>query len=415
MNWTEIALGDALSIKHGFAFKSAYFEDDGSHLVLTPGNFHERGGFRSRPGKDRAYAGDFPEGYVLEEGDLIVAMTEQGPGLLGSSALVPEGNRYLHNQRIGLVSSLEETILRKQYLYHLFNTRNVRGQISGSASGTKVRHTSPERIYRVRVKIPEPECQSRIASILLAYNDLIENNRRRIALLEQSARELYREWFMRLRFPGYEQTRVVDGVPEGWGETSFAELAEFVNGYAFKPAHLGESGLPIVKIPELRNGLSAKTPRNPGNLIPSKYHIHDGDLLFSWSALLEQSARELYREWFMRTLAVNVWTSGDALLNQHLFLVVPKGQVSRAYLMFALREAQVLFGNQTVGATMKHIRRSALDAVPVLLPDLPLLREFENTLSCIWDQLINLHKQNRQLETARDLLLPRVMSGEVEV
>ena len=121
MNCTEIALGDALSITHGFAFKSAYFEDDGSHFVLTPGNFNEWGGFRSRPGKDRAYVGDFPESYILEEGDLIVAMTEQGPGLLGSSALVPEGNRYLHNQRLGLVSSLDETILHKLYLYHLLS------------------------------------------------------------------------------------------------------------------------------------------------------------------------------------------------------------------------------------------------------------------------------------------------------
>ena len=249
------------------------------------------------------------------------------------------------------------------------------------------------------MRIPEPECQARIASILSNYDKLIANNLRQITLLERAAREFYREWFMRLRFPRHEDTEVVDGVPEGWVEVSFAELAEFVNGYAFKPAHLGESGLPIVKIPELRNGLTSKTPRNPGDLIPSKYHIHDGDLLFSWSG----------------TLAVNVWTSGDALLNQHLFLVVPKARVSRAFLMFALREAQMSFANQTVGATMKHIRRSALDAVTVLLPDLPLLTEFENTLSSVWDQLVNLHKQNRQLESARDLLLPRLMSGELAV
>ena len=107
MSWTEITLGEALRIKHGFAFQSAYFSDDGPYVVLTPGNFRERGGFRLRPEKDRAYLGDFPESYVLEEGDLIVAMTEQGPGLLGSSAIVPESNRYLHNQRLGLVEGLD--------------------------------------------------------------------------------------------------------------------------------------------------------------------------------------------------------------------------------------------------------------------------------------------------------------------
>ena len=316
MSWKSLSLGDALSVKHGFAFKSTYFSDRGPFLVLTPGNFHEHGGFRLRTGKDRWYTGHFPEEYILSETDIIVALTEQGPGLLGSSAIVPEGNRYLHNQRLGLVTRLDESVLDRKFTYYLFNTKSVRGQISSSASGTKVRHTSPDRIYRVRVRVPGVESQARIADILSAYDDLIENNRRRIALLEQAARELYREWFVRLRFPGYENTRIIDGVPDGWEKVSFAQLAEFVNGYAFKPAQLGNVGLPIIKIPELKSGITAKTPRNPGDLMPTKYHIHDGDLLFSWSG----------------TLAVNVWTSGDALLNQHLFVVKPTDRVSRASL-----------------------------------------------------------------------------------
>ena len=166
-----------------------------------------------RPGKDRWYTGDFPDEYVLCERDIIVAMTEQGPGLLGSSAIVPEGNLYLHNQRLGLLTDLDESILDRRFTYYLFNTRDVRAQISSSASGTKVRHTSPGRIYRVRVRVPCVESQARIADTLSAYDDLIANSRRRIALLEQAARELYREWFIRLRFPGFESTRIVDGMP----------------------------------------------------------------------------------------------------------------------------------------------------------------------------------------------------------
>ena len=215
MSWKSLSLGDALSVKHGFAFKSTYFSDRGSFLVLTPGNFNEHGGFRLRTGKDRWYTGRFPEEYILSETDIIVAMTEQGPGLLGSSAIVPEGNRYLHNQRLGLVTGLDESVLDRKFTYYLFNTKSVRGQISSSASGTKVRHTSPDRIYRVRVRVPGVESQARIAEVISAYDDLIENNRRRIALLEQAARELYREWFVRLRFPGHENTRIADGLPEG--------------------------------------------------------------------------------------------------------------------------------------------------------------------------------------------------------
>ena len=254
-------------------------------------------------------------------------------------------------------------------------------------------------LHRLKVRVPDHSIQERISHILSAYDDLIENNLRRITLLEQAARELYREWFVRLRFPGHEHTKIVDGVPEGWKKVSFAELADFVNGYAFKPAHLGEAGLPIVKIPELRNGITAKTPRNPGDLIPSKYHIQDGDLLYSWSG----------------TLAVNVWTSGDALLNQHLFLVIPTGRVSRAFLMFALRESQASFENQTVGATMKHIRRSALNAVSIVIPDSRALKDFEQTLAGVWNQVINLYKQNNELAAARDLLQPRLINGMIAV
>ena len=139
MTWRDIALGSAIHVKHGFAFKGEYFADHGEYIVLTPGNFNEEGGFRVRPEKERYYASDIPESYVLDEGDLIVAMTEQGAGLLGSAALVPQAKRYLHNQRLGLVDRIDAALLDKRFLYLLFNTRAVRAQISGSASGSRLR------------------------------------------------------------------------------------------------------------------------------------------------------------------------------------------------------------------------------------------------------------------------------------
>ncbi|HAY22871.1 MAG TPA: restriction endonuclease subunit S, partial [Desulfobacterales bacterium] len=177
MRFQDMELGDALHIKHGYAFKGQFFTDTGTHIVLTPGNFNEEGGFRLRPGKDRFYSGDIPENFILSAGDLIVAMTEQGPGLLGSSAIIPEDGKYLHNQRLGLITQLDESLLEKRFLYFLFNTKAVRGQISASASGTKVRHTAPERIYRVKVRVPDVLVQGKISSTLSAYDDLIENNR----------------------------------------------------------------------------------------------------------------------------------------------------------------------------------------------------------------------------------------------
>jgi type I restriction enzyme, S subunit len=249
----EIALGDAFTIKHGFAFKSRYFGDTGQHIVLTPGNFRETGGFRERPGKDRYYTIDPPEDFIPRPGDLVIAMTEQGEGLLGSSAIIPTDGSYLHNQRIGLVENFDEGKLDRGYLYRLFNTPQVRAQIRATASGTKVRHTAPKRIYSIKVRVPPVPTQRKIGEMLSAYDDLIDNNRQRIALLEEAAQVLYAEWFIRFRFPGREHAKIIDGVPEGWERYALSDLADFVNGYPFKPSELGDEGLPIVKIPELKS------------------------------------------------------------------------------------------------------------------------------------------------------------------
>jgi type I restriction enzyme, S subunit len=400
MSWREIQLGEAIHVKHGFAFKGKHFSDDGTYVMLTPGNFNEEGGFRLRPGKDRFYTGNIPEDYILNEGDLIIAMTEQGPGLLGSSALIPEDDKYLHNQRLGLIQDIDDSMLNKGFLYYLFNTRSVRGQISGSATGTKVRHTAPGRIYRVKVLVPSIVAeQRRIASILFTYDNLIENNRRQIHLLEQAARLLYKKWFVHLRFPGHEHVQIIDGVPEGWKKKPFSELATFLNGFAFKPAHLGDVGFPIVKIPELRDGPTAKTPRNIGEHIPEKYLLDNGDILFSWSG----------------TLLVNIWNHGKGLLNQHLFKVTPISENLRGLVYFALKQALLEFQNQTTGATMKHIRKGALDKITSLTPTSVLLDEFEGTVTPILEQISNLQKQTTGALKARDLLLPRLMNGEIAV
>src|SRR5262245_58176654 len=116
MSWRTIELGTGIRIKHGFAFQSAFFREEGQFIVLTPGNFNEEGGFRLRPGKDRFYAGEVAEQFVLSEGDLIVAMTEQAPGLLGSSALIPESSRFLHNQRLGRIEQIDPDVFDPKFL-----------------------------------------------------------------------------------------------------------------------------------------------------------------------------------------------------------------------------------------------------------------------------------------------------------
>ncbi len=227
--WQETRLGDHLQIKHGYAFKGEYFADEGPFIVLTPGNFFDEGGFKAKD-QEKYYVGEVPDGYMLRRGDLLVAMTEQSRGLLGSSAVIPQDDLYLHNQRLGLVVGLDECMLDRRFLYYLFNTPCVRNRIQATASGTKVRHTSPSRIGDVTVELPPIALQHRIADILSAYDERIENNTRRIQILEEMAQAIYREWFVSFRFPGHEQVEMVESelgmIPEGWEARRLGELAE---------------------------------------------------------------------------------------------------------------------------------------------------------------------------------------------
>lgn len=237
----------------------------------------------------------------------------------------------------------------------------------------------------------------------MSYDALIENNTRRIQILEEIAQAIYREWFVEFRYPDHEDEPLVDSdlgpIPRGWKSTSFADLGDYLNGFAFKPSHWGDSGLPIVKIKELKAGVTRDTPRCLGADVPPRYLVRDGDLLFSWSADLD----------------AYIWSGGDAWLNQHLFLVTPREEVPKLFLFHALRDKMGEFRARSQGTTMKHIKRAALTEVHVAVPGGGLPRAFEALVAPLDSLRLNLVTANRNLRTTRDLLLPRLVSGDVDV
>lgn len=169
MYYTEInddvpAMKTLFKIKHGYAFDGKNFSDSGQLILMTPGNFHERGGFR-RASQEKYYSGtDFPEDFILEPGQLLIAMTEQAPGLLGCSLFVPEKGTYLHNQHLGLINPISDTAIDKQYLFHLLNSKRYRAEVGVSSTGQKVKHTSPEKILSIKLWLPSLAKQKSIAN-----------------------------------------------------------------------------------------------------------------------------------------------------------------------------------------------------------------------------------------------------------
>jgi len=396
-------MGEHFRVKHGYAFKGEHFGSEGQYVLLTPGSFHEEGGYRDQGEKTKFYTGDIPEGYILDEGDLLVAMTEQMAGLLGSSAWIPEGGRLLHNQRLGRVVDLDGRRLNKRFLYYLFNTRDVRSQISATATGGKVRHTAPERIAQVVFHRPPLDTQERIAQVLSAYDDLIENNRRQMALLEDAARQIYREWFVRLRFPGHEHTRVTNGLPEGWNRKTLADVAA-VNRESLPSSYDGE--IDYIDISSVTPGSIDETTRYDFKDAPSRARrvVKHGDII--WSCVRPNR----------RSYAV-IWQPPPHLVASTGFSVITPTGLPTSFLLHATTTDSFIgyLENHARGAAYPAVIAGDFERAEIVAPPESLVAAFNDQVEPMLSQTNTLRQQNQRLRAARDLLLPRLMSGEVAV
>lgn len=392
MRWEKVKLGDVSDSCLG---KMLDQEKNKGEFHPYLANINVRwGNFDLDDLPQMRFEDDEQERYGLEYGDLVIC---EG-GEPGRCAI---WKNELPNMKIQKALHRVRThkCLDYRYLYYWFLWAGKRGALEQYFTGATIKHMPGQKLKSILIDKPPIETQRRIADILSAYDDLIENNRKQIKLLEEAAQRLYKEWFVDLRFPGHEHTRIVDGVPEGWERLAISQLGEFLNGFAFKPSDWKKEGMPIIKIKEMGSGVSSDTPRNKGETVPEKYHVRSGDILFSWSA----------------TLSVMIWNGEDGWLNQHLFKVKPNPGVAREFIFQSIAHVISEFSNLTTGATMKHIQRNKLDQVFVIVPSAETMSRYQEASKSLRDKLLLLSKQKSELSEARNRLLPKLMSVKMEV
>ena len=408
--WRQRRLGDVLEIKHGFAFKGEFFSNTGEFVLLTPGNFREEGGLRLKGKKEKHYTGEFPEEFLLRQGDLLVAMTDltQNAPILGSTAFIPEDGRFLHNQRLGKIVNLKTNEVLPKFVFYLFNTASVRGHIKGSASGATVRHTSPSRIYDVPVELPLLPVQRRIAGILSAYDELIENNQRRIQILETMARALYREWFVEFRFPGHENVPRVASplgdIPQGWEVKSIQQLGTVITGKTPSKGNLDFYGndMPFVKTPDMHGNMfilgTNECLSTAGAESQANKTLPAGSICVSC----------------IGTIGVVSITTEDCQTNQQINSVVVANSVSREFLFLRLQDAKQTLENLGAnGATMGNVNKGKFKAMKIVCPPDNLLARYHRLVAPLFSQIGTLGLTIQNLRRTRDLLLPRLLSGQV--
>lgn len=402
--WTELRLGNGLRVHHGFAFKGEFFAPAGKQIVLTPGNFVESGGFKPKNGTEKYYLGPVPEKFLLRRGDVVIAMTEQAQGLLGSTATIPEGGIYLHNQRIGLLEITDPELLDLRFVYHLMNSSDVRRQVQATATGSKVRHTAPERVHAVTALVPSLAEQRAVAEILDTIDELIDNNRRRVRVLEEMARAIYQEWFVKFRYPGAESVPLVDSaigpLPKGWSAGVLDDIVatgkESVDPSTLDPA------TPAVGLEHIpRQQVTLDDWGSAGNQGSRKAVFKKGDVLFG-----------KIRPYFHKVSVAPI----DGICSADAIVIRPRPE-HWGQAVFTVSSVEfVAHATQTSNGTkMPRADWKVLGKWPLGVPPAAIAEQFSDAARHHLTLAATLMFENRRLAEMRDLLLPRLMTGQVDV
>ena len=297
--------------------------------------------------------------------------------------------------------------LLPRFLYHYLRSNIFKRQVNSLRTGAAQPQLPIRDIRAIGIPVPTISTQHRIADILSAYDDLIENNRRRIALLERAARELYREWFACLRFPGHEHTKIVDGVPEGWERKKISDACNTTGG-----------GTPSTKVASYWGG-------DVTWVVPTDVTKNDCLVLLDSArkiteeGLRESSAKMVPAETILMTSRASVGffalIDREVCTNQGFINVIPRDEEMRQYLLFNLMSRVAEIRSNAKGSTYPEISKGRFRDMDIVVPAKPLVVEFANIAATIIRQVRCLKRLTLGLCQARDLLLPRMMSRELAV
>ena len=320
-------------------------------------------------------------------------------------ALIPDNLRCCLGRRMALVRPDPQKVVPR-FLHYYFLSSIWRSVVEANViSGATVDRIPIAKFPDFEVQLPPLENQKRIANILSTYDDLIENNRRRIQLLEESARLLYREWFVHLRFPGHEHVKVVDGVPEGWEKKTTFDITDILSG-----------GTPKTDIPDFWNGeIPFFTPKDS----TGELYVYETEKKISEAGLKCCNSKLYPKNTIFITARGTVGklclTQREMAMNQTCYALLAKPPLNQYFLYFSLKENIDHFKSQATGSVFDAIVRDTFKLIPFVIPDKRIIVSFTDSIASAISQIDNLIAQQRQLKKARDLLLPRLMNGEITV
>lgn len=385
MEVTKYKLRDIVTLLNGRAYLMPELQDSGKYRILRVGNLSG--------GNDSWYYSDMEldEDKYCTNGDLLYAWAcNFGPHIWKEEKVI------YHYHVWKLVEN--KKVVDKNYLYYYLLQQTP--YYLGGVNGATMVHITKQSMEKKTVVIPSSlVTQRRIASILSNYDNLIENNNKRIRLLELMAENLYKEWFVRFRFPGYEKTEFENGLPKEWKFENLFAVADVSYGYAFKSDLFcnDESLNAVVRIRDIQDN---HTNTYTSEICDDKYLIEENAILVGMDGLFHMC----------------LWNGERAYLNQRVVKINSKFENMCNFLLYMSIRPQIKFWEQVIaGTTVAHLGDKHLKKVKVIIPENELLVKANNTIQNLMVEKNRLLKQNMLLSRQRDLLLPRLMSGKLEV
>lgn len=336
---------------------------------------------------------------IPQKDDIIFA--REAPA--GNAALIREGQEVCLGQRTVLIRPDCEKVFPEYLVYYLLAPEQ-QDKLLGTANGATVAHVNLPVIRKMPIELPDIDVQQKIAGYISIYDDLIENNQRQIKLLEEAAQRLYKEWFVDFKFPEYEKVSIKDNVPEEWTKERIDSRIELLSGYAFKSTEFDSSGeYKIVTIKNVKDGQFDGDNVSRIIEIPDRMPEHcklgNGDILLSLTGNVG------------RVCIVN---GEKYLLNQRV-AKLKSDMPAFTYCLFRSRDLFVEMNNLANGAAQQNLSPIRTGKIEVLFPTKGLISLFEKNVQPMIDRIIVLNKEIVKLKKTRDVILPKLMSGKIEV
>lgn len=388
MKWEKVKLGDLYTVHNGLSKGKKFFGTGFPFLSFSivfnkwfiPEQLYD---LVEVDEKER-------NSYSIKKGDVFITRTSETMEELGMSTVAlkdyPNATYNGFTKRLRPITEL----LEPRFIGYYLRTPEFRGNFMAFSAMTTRASLTNDDLLSLEVPVPPLPVQQRIASILSAYDDLIENNQKQIKLLEEAAQRLYKEWFVDLRFPGHENVKIVDGVPEGWEKEKLIELAELKAG-GDKPKIFSKIKSNICKVPIFSNGLE-----NEG-LFGYTDKADIGQESITISARGNVGYTCLRREPYLAIV--------------RLICVIPRKMHISTYLYFYLKHTNY----NSNGSAQQQLTIPMIKNTVVCVPDENMLSDFDDKARCYFDLVDALKSKISSLREARDRLLPKLMSGEIEV